>query len=163
MIDNTSDIAYIAGFLDGDGSIMLQLKPRRDYVMGFQIKATIAFYQRTDNRSILDWLQARLKVGRIRERNDGISQYDIEGLRPVQSVLELLIPYLVLKKQQAVIAAGLIREMLPVDKPSPEQFLQWAKSVEEFQALNYSKKAKHGYNEVLAFLDGMRDRSPRND
>ena len=162
-MDNTSEIAYIAGFLDGDGSIMLQLKPRRDYVMGFQIKATIAFYQRTDNRSILDWLHSRLKLGRVRNRNDGISQYDIEGLRPVQSVLKLIHPYLILKKQQAEQAMQLIRQMLVVDKPAIKQFLDWAKSVEKFQTLNYSKKAKYGYVDVRAFLDGMRDRSPRND
>ena len=162
-MNNTSEFAYIAGFLDGDGSIMLQLKPRRDYVMGFQIKATIAFFQRTDNKSILDWLQSRLQVGRVRERNDGISQYDIEGLASVQSVLELLMPYLILKQQQAKLALLLIGEMLSVEKPSPERFLKWAKTVEEFQALNYSKRDKYGYKDVQAFLDGMRDRRPRND
>ena len=162
-MNNTSEIAYIAGFLDGDGSIMLQLKPRRDYVMGFQIKATIAFYQRTDNRSILDWLQSRLKVGRVRDRNDGISQYDIEGYAPVLVVLEKITPYLILKQQQAELALQLIREMQSVDKASPAQFLEWAKSVEQFQALNYSKKSNYGYEDVRAFLNGMRDRSPRND
>ncbi len=45
--------AYIAGFLDGDGSIVLQLKPRRDYRYGFQIRAVISFYQKYRGRWVL--------------------------------------------------------------------------------------------------------------
>lgn len=37
--------AYIAGFLDGDGSVMLQCKPRKRVSFGFRAKTTICFYQ----------------------------------------------------------------------------------------------------------------------
>jgi hypothetical protein len=33
--------AYIAGFLDGDGSIIFQLVRRRDYVYGYQKSASV--------------------------------------------------------------------------------------------------------------------------
>jgi hypothetical protein len=32
--------AYIAGFLDGDGSIFFQLIRKRDYRFGFQVRAS---------------------------------------------------------------------------------------------------------------------------
>jgi intein-encoded DNA endonuclease-like protein len=54
-------IAYIAGFLDGDGSIFFQIVPRKDYRQKFQIRSSIAFYQKTDNVEILDWLKKYLK------------------------------------------------------------------------------------------------------
>ncbi len=37
------DKAYIAGFLDGDGSIMAQLVFRKDYRLGYQIRVSIVF------------------------------------------------------------------------------------------------------------------------
>ena len=45
--------AYIAGFLDGDGSIFLQLIRRKDYVFGFQIRASLVFYQKKSQKKIL--------------------------------------------------------------------------------------------------------------
>ena len=42
-----TDLAYIAGFLDGDGSIMLQVKLRRDTVRAVRFMATICLYQDT--------------------------------------------------------------------------------------------------------------------
>jgi intein-encoded DNA endonuclease-like protein len=44
------ELAYIAGFLDGDGCIMLQLINRKDYKLGYQIRASIVFYQKTEKR-----------------------------------------------------------------------------------------------------------------
>ncbi len=85
-------MAYIAGFLDGDGSIVLQLKPRRDYVYGFQIKATVSFFQKRENRYVLEYIQSLLGVGSIRNRPDGVSEYNIEGLEATRQVLERIKP-----------------------------------------------------------------------
>ncbi len=46
-------LAYIAGFLDGDGSVFFQLIRKTDYCLGFQVRASIAFYQKTENERIL--------------------------------------------------------------------------------------------------------------
>eukprot|EP01047_Picozoa_sp_COSAG01_P000436 COSAG01_NODE_8_length_44037_cov_102.614593_10_plen_59_part_00 len=39
--------AYIAGFLDGDGSINAQIVQRKDYVLKFQIRVSVTFFQKT--------------------------------------------------------------------------------------------------------------------
>jgi hypothetical protein len=44
---NPTTLAYVAGFLDGDGSIFFQLIRKRDYRLGFQIRSSVAFYQKT--------------------------------------------------------------------------------------------------------------------
>ena len=161
MRDTT--LAYIAGFLDGDGSVMFQLKPRLDYAYGFQIKVTLAFYQKQSNRSILEWLKDKLEVGAVRDRNDGISEYDVEGFEPVRQVLELLRPYVILKRVQVETALQLIDEITSQPDPSPEEFLQWSAKVENFQALNYTKKRKHTQSSVQAFLESKGYLNPRND
>ena len=41
------ELSYIAGFLDGDGSIYAQIVKRYDYRLKFQIRVSITFYQKT--------------------------------------------------------------------------------------------------------------------
>lgn len=41
------ETSYIAGFLDGDGSIYAQIVKRPDTRLKFQIRVSIAFYQKT--------------------------------------------------------------------------------------------------------------------
>ena len=151
MQDTT--LAYIAGFLDGDGSIMFQLKPRPDYAYGFQIKVTLAFYQKYLNRSILEWLYENLKVGAVRDRNDGMSEYDIEGFTPARTILGLLEPFVVLKREKVELALQLIDEITSQSEPSPQEFLEWCAKVELFQTLNYTKNRKHTYENVRAVLE----------
>jgi hypothetical protein len=42
------DKAYIAGFLDGYGSIISQIVKSKDYKFGFYIRLSIVFIQKTD-------------------------------------------------------------------------------------------------------------------
>ena len=142
--------AYVAGFLDGDGSIVLQLKPRPDYRFGFQIKATVSFFQ--SDATVLHWLQQNLGVGRLRQRNDGIWEYDIEGIAVVNRFLQQVQPYVVAKRAQVERALSLLKEMLETSSPTPERFLKWAQQVESYQALNYSKKRKYTASDVKRFL-----------
>lgn len=161
MQDTT--LAYIAGFLDGDGSVIFQLKPRPDYVYGFQIKVTVSFYQKQTNRSILEWLREQLEVGAVRDRVDGIGEYDIEGLAPASQVLELLKPYVVLKRDRVEEALRMIDVMELNPEPSPEEFLEWAGWVESFQSLNYTKKRKYTRKDVYEVLVSKGYLDPRND
>lgn len=43
---NQQEIAYLAGFIDGDGCILAQIIPRKDYKYKFQIRVSIIFYQK---------------------------------------------------------------------------------------------------------------------
>jgi len=38
---------YLGGFLDGDGSIFAQIVRRKDYRMGFEIRCSVGFYQKS--------------------------------------------------------------------------------------------------------------------
>ena len=69
--------AYMAGFLDGDGCIMAQLVRRNGYRLGFQVRASIVFYQHQSHKEILFWLKGQLGYGYIRDRNDAMCEYAI--------------------------------------------------------------------------------------
>ena len=131
--------AYIAGFLDGDGCIMFQLVRRKDYKLGFQVRASIVFYQKTSKKSFMSWLKSIFEVGYIRDRKDGMTEYTIVGLNPVKCALELLEPYLMLKKDHAILAKRIF-SLLWQKKPDSKELVEIAKLVDKFKQLNYSKK-----------------------
>ncbi len=96
-----NDLAYIAGFLDGDGSLMLQIKRRTDSKLGFRIMATICFYQSSAHKESLAWIQTILQSGYLTDRNDGITELRINGFGKVAEILAELKPFIRFKKIQA--------------------------------------------------------------
>src|SRR3989344_1916980 len=110
-MDSTT-LAYIAGFLDGDGSIFFQIVPRKDYKQKFQIRTSIAFYQKTKFAYILNWLRKMFgEVGYIRHRKTGISDYTVVESKEVQRILELLQPYVKLKKKQVDLGLKILQRL----------------------------------------------------
>src|SRR5271154_4900136 len=131
-------LAYIAGFLDGDGSIFFQLVRRKDYCFGYQIRTSIAFYQKTENERILCWLKEPFVSGYIRRRKTGISDYTIVEPKEVRRVLELLQPYVRLKQEHVRLGLQILNELaLAMDAA---KLLSLCKLVDRFQSINYSKK-----------------------
>ena len=148
------DKAYIAGFLEGDGCIMLQLVYRHDYVLGYQIRASIVFYQKQQYRWFLSWLQDQFDgIGYIRNRNDGMSEYTIVGIGDVGKVLTMLLPYLRMKKPQAEITLKVISQMPGSGrKMTKEKLLSLSREVDRFLELNYSKKRTNTSQKIQDFL-----------
>ena len=158
MLSET-DKAYIAGFLDGDGCIMFQLVRRKDYIFGYQVRASIVFYQKTTHRSHLEWLKHELKYGYVRDRNDGMSEYTIVGMIHVREVLKNIQSYLRLKKSHAALAQKII-EALP-KRLTPPRLIAIGRMVDRFQELNYSKKRTNTTKTLEAFFATAK--VPRND
>lgn len=94
------DLAYIAGFLDGDGSVMLQIKKRTDTKSGWRFMATICFYQSTNHAAPLYWVRSTLQCGYISKRNDDITELRINGYSQCGTVLTKLQPYIRFKTKQ---------------------------------------------------------------
>lgn len=144
--------AYIAGFLDGDGSIMAQLVHRKDYRLGYQIRVSIVFYQKTNHQDFLLELKEQLGYGYVRMRNDGMSEYTIVGLREVEFVLKLLYPFLRLKKALARDVLDLIKLHPSQRKMTVQQLVSLSELVDKTATFNYSKKRTSMSTQVIAFL-----------
>ena len=142
--------AYIAGFLDGDGCLMAQLVRRKDYIYGYQIRVSLVFYQKQNHQEILVWLKGKLKDGYIRQRNDGMAEYTIVGLKEVEKTLRLLYPYLRLKKVLARRVLKLIK--VHPTKMTPRKIFRLSKLVDETASFNYSKKRSNTSKTIKVFL-----------
>lgn len=131
--------AYIAGFLDGDGSIYVRAKPNSSYKYGYQVAPTIAFFQSGTNSRFPE-LCKRIRFGKLRLRKDGIFEYTITKHAEIQELLEELKPHLVLKQEQARLMLKILRVKQAVS--SREDFGELLVLIEQFRELNYSKKRK---------------------
>jgi hypothetical protein len=134
---NALDASYVAGFLDGDGSIHFQLVRQKEYRFGFYIRASVSFSQSTIARYGLEYLHGLVGGGYLRDRGTGMSDLVITSRPLITDLLSTVEPYVVFKREH--IRRALI--LLPcLDRVrDPAEFLRLAREVDAFATLNYSK------------------------
>lgn len=130
--------AYVAGFLDGDGSIYVRLKPNATYRWRHQVAPYLIFFQARKERGGLEYIQKLLGVGYLRERKDGIIEYTIGDVSSIRFVLKNILPYLFLKRRQAELMLRILDQKAFVK--TARDFLKLCELIDEFQTLNYSKR-----------------------
>ena len=154
MGSQSNHLAYIAGFLDGDGSLMLQIKKRKDGALKRRFMPTICFYQDTRHEKPLTWVREILGIGYISRRNDGMTELRINGFVQVRDILKALMPHIRFKKLQAV-ALYKACEILSLAKRRRlinKQLLVLANLILVIQEENYVTKKKRSKNELLEML-----------
>ncbi|TSC85489.1 MAG: site-specific DNA endonuclease [Microgenomates group bacterium Gr01-1014_16] len=160
MQDNTvgsrsnTNLAYIAGFLDGDGSLMLQLKKRKDGKSKMRFMCTICLYQDSRHEKPLNWMRKVLNIGYVSRRSDGISELRINGYEQVKKILTLLTPFIRFKKIQAramLSAANLLTKNFRKQLTDSE-LRKMVEFMITIQNSNYVTKAKRSREELLSVL-----------
>ena len=149
------NLAYIAGFLDGDGSLMLQIKKRKDGKMKVRFMTTICFYQDTRHEKNLYWINNIFGSGYISKRNDGITELRINGFKQVRNIIKKLLPYIKFKKIQAnaLYKATEILYKNNISKLSKNNLLKLINLILVIQNENYITKKKKNKEELLKILD----------
>lgn len=132
--------AYLAGFLDGDGSIYVRLKPNSTYRYGFQIAPYIVLFQSNQDRKNFEKICSLIGLGILRERKDGILEYSINRMDNLKLFLKSVQPFLILKKEQAKLMLKILAKKKKVK--NHKDFEELAQLVDSFRELNYSKKRK---------------------
>lgn len=152
--------SYIAGFLDGDGSIFAQIVKGKDYKYGFRIRVSIGFYQRKDKYWFLLKLKKLLKYGTTRIRKDNMAEYVITGSGPVEQTLLVLKEFVVLKKKNVNLVLKILEKKRNIN--SKQEFLELCQLVDSVAELNYSKKRKLTANLVSEYFKNPSFRSDSN-
>jgi len=132
--------AYLAGFLDGDGSIYVRLKPNSTYRYGFQIAPYIVLFQSNQDKKKFQKICSIIDLGILRERKDGIMEYSINRTDNLKFFLKSIKPFLILKKKQAELMLKILAKKEKVKNHKDFEIL--ARLVDSFRELNYSKKRK---------------------
>jgi len=132
--------AYLAGLLDGDGSIYVRVKPNPTYRYGFQIASYIVFFQSGKNKYNFGIIFSPLQLGRMRERKDGIIEYVINRKDSIIKLLKFVKPFLILKKKQADLLVKILEVKEKVKNKN--DFQKLLNLIDGFRELNYSKRRK---------------------
>jgi len=142
MLKSLSTIkkAYIAGFLDGDGSIYVRAKPNSSYRYGFQIAPYVVLFQSQKDQENFTKLCELIGYGRMRIRKDGILEYTINKIDDIKEFLKSVYPFVILKKKQIELMIEIIEKKKKVENKS--DFASLLKLVDSYRELNYSKKRK---------------------
>ncbi|MDE2144574.1 MAG: hypothetical protein KGJ01_01245 [Patescibacteria group bacterium] len=129
--------AYIAGFLDGDGSIYARAKPNPTYRYGFQIALYIVLFQSTKDGKQFNKLCTAIGYGKIRERNDGMLECVINKINDIKEFLGCVRSFVVLKKRQVELMLKIIESKERVKNKRDFQLL--LDLIDSYRDLNYSK------------------------
>lgn len=132
--------AYIAGFLDGDGSIYVRAKPNSTYRYGFQIALYVVLFQSAQDRENFEAVCELIGYGKMRERKDGILEYAISKTDDIKKFLESVKPFVILKKRQLELMLKIIELKAKVE--SGKDFSTLLELIDFYRELNYSKKRK---------------------
>ena len=133
-------LAYLAGFIDGDGSIYVRLKPNQTYKYNYQIAPSIILFQSKKEQESFKKICSLINYGYLRERKDGILEYTINKQDDIIKFLQLIEPYLILKKKQAKLMIEIIEKKKRIKNKN--DFIKLANLVDKYRELNYSKNRK---------------------
>ena len=149
-----TDLAYIAGFLDGDGSLMLQVKARSDTKRGVRFMATICFYQDTRHEKPLQWIRELFGIGYISRRNDGMTELRINGFEQVRDILTELKPFIRFKAKQvqALIDACDLLSKKFIRELSKEELQKLIELTFVIRKENYKSRSKLTKEKLNQFL-----------
>src|SRR3989344_8397918 len=100
---NAQQKAYLAGFLDGDGSIYAQLKPNKTYRYGYQVAVYAVLFQSQKDQAQFERICSLIGLGYLRVRKDGILDYIIGKIDGLREFLKIIKPFVILKKRQVAL------------------------------------------------------------
>jgi len=145
------DKAYLAGFFDGDGSIITQIVRDKTRKYKFFIRISVVFFQKSTSHWFILWLKKTFEpYGYIVKRKSGISEFVIVAIGPVESVLKELYPYLKLKKSLCKLVLNIIKDLKNVQTEA--DFLKVCELVDETAQYTYSNKRKINSQSVRTAL-----------
>lgn len=155
ITNKTFELAYIAGFLDGDGSLMLQIKKRSDSKRGWRFMATICLYQDSRHDKPLYWMKQRLGIGYISKRNDNITELRINGYRQCDKILRKLYPFIKFKKPQieSLLKAIDILIKKPINKLAHNDRSKLLSCIMNIQNFNYQSPRKRSLEQLKKMFD----------
>ena len=113
--------AYLAGFLDGDGSVVATLERYYSKRFPYRVRIKVNFTQHARHEDKLKLMQEALgDLGVIRtNKRKNLAELVIQERSQVKAVLARLVPVLLIKKDQAHLALEVLEGMSSNEKHKP--------------------------------------------
>ena len=128
--------AYISGLLDGDGAIMACIEKHAEKKFGFRVRIYIKISQ--NNYKILNWCKLTTRMGNVRNVKNDEYEWRIRNQEDAKFLLELLLPYLKIKKRQGYLAKKILNTKIKTIKG----LLKIAKLADALSKLNVRSQGR---------------------
>ena len=132
-------LAYLAGFFDGDGSIVATIEPNKECRFGYRTRVIVKCAQHKSHREICDEMRSTFICGSVSKSQKDVVEFSAKRAEDVKRILVQLLPYLRLKQKQAKLALELLALY---GKKNENTFRQAVQLVKQVQALNYSGRSR---------------------
>lgn len=149
--------AYVAGYVDGEGSFHVAIQRNKSTRVGWQLVPEFHVSQAAERRQVLDVLRQRLSCGRIQENHRGTKDTTLVFVvRKRRDLLERVVPFfeqqplLSVKQQEVETFATIVKAM------ADGQHLSWGGFV-RLRALALSMNGGGRYRRVHGHPDSLGD------
>jgi hypothetical protein len=102
-------LSYVAGFIDGEGSINITVRQRKNFSPEYTLMLAIG----QKDGETLDWIKENFGGNISTVKRDGSFFWYISNIRAYK-MLKKVIPYMRYKKPQAKLAISLYEEKIPL-------------------------------------------------
>ena len=130
--------AYVAGFLDGDGSVMAIIEPHKEMKLGYRVRVVVKFSQARQSKPLLEELQQIVGCGYLSHSRNAV-EYVIKGREEAKYFLEDIQPYIRGKRQQVDRALALLNSPRPNDKG---ELMKQARIADDIAAANIKSRSR---------------------
>ena len=143
--------AYIAGFFDGDGSLVATLeKQSSPYLRVYRPRIKINFTQHIRHFDMLCEIQKYLDAGKVSiAKTHDQAELVIVDRNDVSRILNRMLPHLVLKKQQAIFALEVLSQLgknLRTNRISDKNYSVIVKTILKIRNLNSHSGGKRKFS-----------------
>ena len=143
--------AYCAGFLDADGAIMACIEKHGAKKFGYRIRVSVKVTQKDANTA--QWFLSKFLVGRIKTNRFGTDrgnfEWEVKDQKHAAEVLKILLPFLRIKKRQALIALEILSFPILIQ----DDLMRAARLADEIASFNVrSKLRRKNFASSIQFL-----------
>ena len=139
--------AYVAGFFDGDGSLAAILeKQTSKYLRTYRPRIRINFTQHLRHLKMLEKLRDYLGAGNVRKHSShDMAELVIQDRIEISRILKRLLPHLILKKNQVILALEILSLMgknTRTNRISKENYIKILNRIKSIRTLNSKSGGK---------------------
>lgn len=108
VLNNDITMAYIAGFLDGDGAISAVIEKHAEKKFGFRVRVSLDFYQHKQHIALLKYIRKVFGEGCLCRSIRDTHKLSIRNQTSLKKILPMLLPFTRIKRKQIQIALRIL-------------------------------------------------------
>jgi hypothetical protein len=139
-------LAYISGFLDGDGAICANIEKHPGKKYGLRVRVSLDFYQHKDNLSLLKYIRNYFGEGYLGKSIRDTCKLSIRNQSSLKLILPLIHEHTHIKKKQIEIAL----KILNMSMGQKKDLVKMAKLADKLSRLNIrSKNRRKNFSSII--------------